>query len=214
LAALTANSFQRIMTSKFRILSPIVKNKVIGLFLFLAALSILSCDSEVKDNRSNEKTFYDLAGFINQQVLELNKLKPTVTKMTRMGTESNQIETSDIDWQKELELFSQADINKPAFRQSYSISRTDSSTFLYVSKEGDRLPIRRLQIVVDSTNSPLSVEAFIKSENKLYTSEKSITMQCINVGNQVKVESYKVEGFQKLVMMDKKPFLIEAKITY
>ncbi|MCE7043697.1 hypothetical protein [Dyadobacter sp. CY312] len=202
------------MTGKSQIFRPIIKNKIVGLFLFLAVFLILSCDSKVEDDQNNEKIFYDLAGFVNQQVSELNKLKPAVTKMTIMGVESNQIETSDINWQKELELFSQADINKPAFRQSYSVSRPDSSTFLYVSKEGDRLPIRRLQIVVDSTNAPLVVEAFIKSDNKLYTSEKSISMRCSNVGNMLMIKSYRVEGFQKLVMMDKKPFLIEAQISY
>jgi len=201
------------MISKYQILyRPALLRSISTLILFLTVLLIYSCNSEIQDKQNQEKRFYDVAGFVSQQVAQLNDAKPRVLKMTVMGTETNQIITTDIDWKKELELFSQADINKPAFRQSYSANRPDSSTYLYVSKEGDRLPVRQLKIVVDSLNSPVSIEAIVKSENKLYTSEKTIAMSCEQSGKGIRISSYRVKGFQKLVMMEKKPFLIDATI--
>jgi hypothetical protein len=189
-------------------------NISVCLLVTLVALSLFSCDSETENDRDQGRAFYDVAGFIHDQSIQLNEIKPTVVKTTRMGDESNKLSATEIDWQKELELFSQADLNKPAYRQSYLVSRPDSSTYQYTSKEGDRLSVRSLRIVVDSTNMPLYIKAVMKAENKLYTSEKIIEMHCRRVKNLLRINSYRVEGFQKLAMMDKKPFLIEGLVSY
>jgi hypothetical protein len=174
-------------------------------FLFV----LLSCDGNIPEDASvNEKAFYDVKGFIECQIVVLEKERPEVSKKVSMGNEHNALQTKDMDWEKELGLFIQADINKPAFKQSYSVSRPDSSTYVYVSKEGDRLAVRNLKIVVDSTGVPAQIEALIKSENKLYVSEKHIFMKAKNN----RIQQYRISGYQQLIMMDRKPFSVDAVI--
>ncbi len=205
-------------------LSFIMQKKLVFLFKYIFlkttiftacvwAICLNSC-KDAEQDMTHEKVFYDVRGFIEMQAAQLNQLKPEVFKITEMGSDKNEITTRNIDWTKELELFAQADINKPSYRQSYTTSRQDSNTYIYISKEGDRLAVRQLTIRVDETDQPVSMEAKVKTENKLYASEKNIMLKCEKVQNQFRITSYRISGFQKLVMMDEKPFLVQSKIKY
>jgi hypothetical protein len=177
----------------------------------LLLFSVTSCINEdMQETDAGEKIFYDVNGFIETQISELDSLRPQVHKTVSMGNEHNVVNTKDVNWEKELGLFVQADINKPAFKQSYHIARPDSATFLYTSKEGDKLPVRDIKVVLDETGNPSVIEAHIKSENKLYVSEKHILLKV----SDNRIQGYQVTGFQKLIMMDKKPFSIAASVSY
>lgn len=202
------------MLRKSAIVLRVISRKTLILLSFLIGIYLTACRSEVEEASGQEKIFYDVRGFIETQATNLNKLKPEVIKSTAMGVEKNEVSTRDIDWTKELELFAQADINKPSFKQSYTESKPDSATYIYVSKEGDRLPVRKLTIKVDESNQPLFIDALLRTENKLYSSEKNISLQCESVKSVLRIKSYRISGFQKLATMDQKPFLVDAKIEY
>ena len=183
-------------------------------FLAIISISLISCDNP--QNNSNQiKRYYDLKGFIASQITQLDKVKPVVFKTMKIGRDQNQLSSKDINWKKELELFIQADINKPAYAQSYLVSRPDSGTFEYNLKPGEDLPVRYLKIKLSVTDGvPVSVRALLRSENKLYQSEKEIDLTCEVKDNKSRIISYRIEGFQKLATMDKKPFIIEAGVKY
>lgn len=184
---------------------------VINALVVLFSAFMIACDSEqVQEADAGEKVFYDLKGFTEARITVLDSLRPQVHKMVSMGNEQSVVQSKDLDWEKELGLFVQADINKPAYKQSYSITRPDSSTIIYTSKEGDRLPVRELKIVLDTSGNLSMAEAHIKSENKLYVSEKHIELRVV----ENKIQQYRITGFQQLIMMDKKPFSIDATISY
>jgi len=181
-------------------------------YLFLVFFMFISCESE-KRNIDQTKTFYDLKGFIEGQITDLNLEKPVVSKTMAIGKEKSQLSSKDIDWKKELELFIQADINKPAYKNSYKIIRADSMTYEYVVNAEEKIPVRYLKIKLDRPGGiPIEVKAILKSENKLYKSEKKIDLSCSYINERARITSYKIEGFQKLITMDEKPFKIEARV--
>lgn len=181
---------------------------------FLIWILFVSCSNEDKTSESGqEKVFFDLKGFVEQQIDVLNRTKPSVVKNVAMGQARNQLKTKDIDWAKELELFIQADLNKPALKQSYTIQRPDSLTYLYISKEKDRLPVQELKIVLDSPSGlPIQINATLKSENKLYSSAKVLEMYSEKQLDGIHIKKYKISGFQKLAFMDAKPFEVEVTL--
>ena len=184
------------------------------ILLFTAIISIflISCDNPKKDSVQIKK-YFDLKGFMERQIAELDQKKPVVDKTMKMGEEQNSRSSNEINWKKELELFLQADINKPAYIQSYIVSRPDSSTYEYGLKQGQDLPVRYLKIKLDKANGmPVRIEAQLKSQNKLYESEKNINLSCQIKGESCKILTYHISGFQKLATMEKKPFVIEAVI--
>jgi hypothetical protein len=191
------------------------KNGLLVIIPFLVAMCFFSCTEEPQENKEQRKSYYDVKGFVEGQIFLLNGLKPKVSKTMTIGGQTTQVATQDIDWKKELELFAQADINKPAYRQSYEVSRPDSLSWIYVLKGNESLPVQRLAITLDTPDGlPATVEAFLKSENKLYRSEKHIQLKCIIKDNRPRISSYHITGFQKLVTMDKKPFTVTSEVQY
>jgi len=184
---------------------------------FLSVLSALalifsSCQNPTDTNTPN--SYFDLKGFIETQVTELNKRKPLVSKAMAMGTDIDTISTTAIDWVKELELFTQADLNKQAYQLSYDITQPTPFSYVYVLKSGEKLPIKSLKIVIDEmSKQPKLVEALLKEENKLYDSEKRLSLTCTMRPEGVwLLKTYEINGFQHLTMSDKKPFSVKGTI--
>lgn len=178
-----------------------------GVFLFLT-----SCDS-AQERQSKVMTYYDLKGFIESQISVLNKVRPEVIKTMSVSGKNETRTSREMDWKKELELFVQADINKPAYSKSYSITKPDSLTVLYTLSSGESLPVRFLKIEMDKISGmPVLIQAQLRSENKLYQSEKNIEMHGSVQGGQWHLNTYAIKGYQKLATMDKKAFEISAKV--
>lgn len=182
-------------------------------FLFVICVLIVSACRDTATDPNEKKTYYDLKGFIDNQIVYLNEKRPKVTKTVRLNGKKEVRAEIETDWKKELELFAQADINKPAYRNSYAVIRSDSSIYEYRIKEGEKLPVQYLMIRVDSaTQQPVSVKALLRSENRIYSSEKSIELNSSRRNNVLEVSAYSVKGYQKLLFMDSKSFDITAKI--
>lgn len=158
-------------------------------------------------------TYYDLKGFIESQVTSLNEEKPEVTKKMSVSGKNETRTSRDMDWKKELELFVQADINKPAYSKSYSITKPDSLTVVYTLTTGESLPVRYLKIEMDKTlGTPVLIQAQLRSENKLYQSEKNIELHGSTRGGHWYLNDYTIKGYQKLATMDKKTFDVNAQV--
>lgn len=181
---------------------------VAAVFLF----SLVSCrQEEARDDAP--KVYYDLKGFIENQIAYLNEKKPEVSKTAVLGSKREASKTREVDWKKELELFVQADINKPSYRQSYEIAQNGPLHYEYRLKPGNDLPVAYLKIDTDSVlKQPLRVEALIRASNKVYNSEKKVVLNAAKHDNLVEVNSYEVDGYQKLIFVEKKVFSIHGQI--
>lgn len=171
--------------------------------IILVALTLLIACKEEKTSSINK--YFDLKTTISNQINILNTKKPSFNKTVW----SNNIPESKLikieDWSKELELFLQTDLNKPAYLNSYDITQSDS-TIVYTLKAKENLPAKSVKIYLQK-GAFTALEATITNENYLYETDKHIKM---TLANGV-VDYYLIEGTQKLVFGDKKAFKIEAK---
>src|SRR5580658_3332582 len=89
------------------------------LVLVPAFLALSGCRPAIKTN--GPVKYFDLKGFFNGESTRLNELNPSVTKtVVHNGVpETKQVKISD--WGQELDLFADADINKPAWRDNYTV---------------------------------------------------------------------------------------------
>jgi hypothetical protein len=176
--------------------------KVIILLTFCALLS--ACNEEIKENQV--KKYFDLKGLIEKQIKTLNSQKPVVQKSVFMSDSLENQSVKTIDWAKELELFMQADLNKPAFIQSYQV---DSSAMgvKYTLKETEKLPVKFLTISRAGEDG-ISIEALINSNNYLYATERHLKLSIKNS----ELTDYQIDGFQKIVFGNRKVFKINGII--
>ncbi|RDB02347.1 hypothetical protein DVG78_29160 [Runella aurantiaca] len=161
------------------------------------------------------QNYFDLKGFIEKQISELNKRKPLVNKEMSLDDKQEHKQTNEIDWRQELELFTQADLNKQAYQLSYTISQPTTSTYVYTLKSGETLPVKSLKIVLDEVSKqPKLVEALLQEENRLYDSEKKLQLTCTMRPEGVwLVKTYEINGFQHLTITDKKTFSVKGTIN-
>ena len=180
---------------------------------FLFALIISSCQNSAPQNQPN--VYYDVADYVKRQVADLSARKPLVNKTVLINAKTSRQDIRDVNWSRELELFSQADINKPALRNSYRITRPDSLTYQYtLRKSEEKLTVRSLRVQLDSaTRQPRRIEAVLQTSNPLYASERHLLMESESAGrNQWQMRHYKVSGFQKLPYFDKNEFAVEGVV--
>ena len=138
-----------------------------------------------------------------------------VTKRAQIGGKKQQLTTRNVNWKRELELFTQADINKPALRQSYTIARPDSLTYRYTLKPSEKnLTVRLLTVQLDSvTHKPRLIEAVLTTKNFLYKSERHILLENgPDKKSRWGVRHYRLQGFQHLSVTDAHPFEVEGTV--
>lgn len=168
--------------------------------LFISLL-LLGCNES--NNENTPKYYYDLAGLINQQIFQLSKNQPIIKKDLLIGEKTERIQTKDIDWKKELELFLQTDLNKQSYKLSYAKDSTPLKV-VYQLKKGENLPVKTLKIEFDEEKSPKTIRAFIQVENYLYKSEKNLLMDL----DKKQLKNYQIDGWQELFIGKKKSFKV------
>ncbi len=132
-------------------------------FLFMLLLG-LSCDrvTEASTAEGDAPAFYDLAGFIDDEVERLSGQPLTVEKTITLNGETERQEIDALDFGTDLRLFAGADINKNAWRDKYRVEEKTLSgrhrltryvaldstlTTRLLEVEEDRGETRRLRIV-------------------------------------------------------------------
>ncbi len=181
--------------------------------LSLYFLILFSACQTPTETRTGPNAYYDVKSFVQNQIKLFSQQQPLIEKTMVVGGDEEKRSTKEVDWQKELELFLQADINKPAYRLSYATTRPDSLTYEYTLQTEEDLPVRFLKVVLDKENGkPAAIEAKISSENKLYESEKNLSMRCEEKAGNWQITTYQIKGFQELVISDRKPFDVRVVI--
>ncbi|AUD05200.1 hypothetical protein [Spirosoma pollinicola] len=185
---------------------------VYSIFLLFTLLAS-SCTDPAQQNQPN--VYYDVLGYVKGQIAEASAKKPLITKTVAINEKRNQQTTRDINWSRELELFTQADINKPALRSSYQVNRPDSLTYKYTLKNSEeRLTVRSLTVRLDAaTRKPTRIDAVLQTNNPLYSSERRLLLESgPGVNRQWSLQHYTVSGFQKLPYFDKNEFLVDGRL--
>ncbi|TGE09427.1 hypothetical protein [Hymenobacter fodinae] len=183
------------------------------LLLFTAACGGQEQPVTASSNRPvHAPRYFDVNGFIGQQAARLNQQRPAVEKQVQLRTGG--LETTrvpQVDWTKELQIFQQADINKPALRGTYAIDSLTTPEGLtkrtYLRLPGQEFPVEQLTVI---TQGPAvqALTATLAQDNPLVYSQKKLELQCRNG----QVVSYRVDGTQKLVLFDTVRYSAAGKV--
>ena len=189
---------------------------IIGLlcgFLFLGA-----CQEPAKNPlRPVNNQYFDVPGFIREQVTLLNALQPTAVKKVQENGEQTEIKTlTDLNWHKELETFAELDLNKPAFRNAYTITRqTDgagSVTETYQKNPGTEGNIQSLEIIKNTNQQVKAIRAVRKSSNMLLDSSTEMQLLCDTKTGTNYVRSFRISGQQKPIIFNTLRYVIITQI--
>lgn len=185
---------------------------------FLSSLCLVSvllvgwgCETPSSTSSGEVTQYVDVKGFIEQQQKLLQQRKPLVKKAWTVGKELEEKQTSEIDWETELALFEQADINKPAYARTYVVEKSpDGRTLNYRANSSENIPVRLLKVTLDSAERIEQLEAELQVENNLYTSQKLLRLTCAEREGVWQIVSYSINGSQQLRFMQPKVFEVSG----
>jgi hypothetical protein len=165
---------------------------------FVLLLAINSCKSDSHSATDTSK-FFDIKGYFKADSARLSKLNPLVDKtVVHNGiTETKKVHIAN--WGTELSLFSESDINKPAWKASYNVQTTDDFLIykakdpslrtqrITIKREGERL---KWIMIVNHTKNILyeSYEKLSYFPDSLYLIQKKQSVRVLGT------DIYKISG--------------------
>lgn len=160
--------------------------------------SWLACKPEIKETGASLK-YFDLKGFFHADSARLAKLNQPVTKtVTHNGiTETKSIKTTN--WGQEFGLFIASDINKPAWKDSYSTTEAGDS-IVYKAKFAE---LKTREIVIRKEGGKVT-SVFIHNyiHNLLYNTTEKLIYQ--------PGKFYSIEKDQKVKVMGANNYLVKG----
>lgn len=176
--------------------------------LGLLAVFSTACDSGAGASSNSpaparKPLYFDLKGFLDTQASLLSQRKPVVEKLVQLrdGHEET-ARVAHTDWNKELQLFYQADINKAALRGAYTIEPLAPTADglqqqTYRRKPGIENAVESLT-VLSNLQGVREVRATISQDNALFFSHKNLLLRT----DGGLLNTYQVKGIQKLILFD------------
>lgn len=159
-----------------------------------------SCKPDIKETGATLK-YFDLKSFFNADTARLNKLNPVVTKTVAHNGDSQTKKVKIDNWGRELGLFIDADINKPAWQNSYTIS-SDSSTLIYTTKD---LSLKMAEMIIKHDKQKVKwIMILNHTSNMLYTTTEQLSYYPDSL--------YLIEKRQHVRLMGNNYYRIEGKI--
>ncbi|ASU33315.1 hypothetical protein MuYL_1417 [Mucilaginibacter xinganensis] len=160
----------------------------------------LGCKPEIKETGAALK-YFDIKGYFNADTVRLNKLnKPVIKTVTHNGvTETQKVKIDN--WGRELDLFAAADINRPAWKNSYTVA-TGDSLILYKAKEDD-LKVR--EIIIKSESGKVKwIVIYTRTKNILYQTTEKLSYYPDSL--------YLIEKDQRVRLMGRNRYMIKGVI--
>jgi hypothetical protein len=160
--------------------------------ILLIYIFFVSCKQE---NQITNKKYFDLKGFSESIIKGLENKRPEVTKVWQIGNQKETKSIRDVDWNKELSLFVDADLNKRAFINSYSINETSKGVY-YKLKPTESLWVKSMAIENLGEKDSKLIRIETSTSNYLFKTNSKIFMKTKN-GN---LHEYSVYSVQKLFL--------------
>ncbi|MCC9135734.1 hypothetical protein ACFSKU_17060 [Pontibacter silvestris] len=189
------------------------KYKIILLFGLLWATT--ACERPAPPVSAKAETSYDLTSYLQEQEQRLQAEKPVVLKSVQTkGKPTETIKTRELNWESELSVFDEVDLNRPALRDYYTKQEQvleDGSTLIKYSRTEDaEAPVSYLQLQLSPEKKLTHLEALIQDRNVLFYSKRRINLEANAVSGDI--SSYHISGVQKLVFGDSLRYLIDARL--
>ncbi|MOA34871.1 hypothetical protein D3C78_1562840 [compost metagenome] len=142
-----------------------------------------------------------MKNYFEQEVSRLNTEKPKISKTVN---DNGKIETKSIQdtlWVKELAVFINSNINKPAWSKSYNVVKTDTSE-IYTAIDSS-LKTKSIQILRTSGDAIKCIKIVNRTSNELYDLDEWLTYRPNHF--------YTIERKQKAKLLKESYFKIEGR---
>lgn len=168
-------------------------------YFFLLIILFTSCNFKEQE-KSKVKTYFDLEGYFKNEAVRLSKKSKPIVKTVWVNGKSEQKKINIKNWEKELGIFIDADINKDSWKGSFKFSIIDNVK-TYVS-DNQKIPVNKLEII-EKKGKISSIKIYIQNSNNLYSSQDSLSYYPDSL--------YEIKKVQHIKLMEKKRYKVEGR---
>lgn len=167
------------------------------IFFISAIFWLASCGSE-NTAKLASPTYFSLKDFFSNESKRLEGLNLNIKKsISDNGQTEGQILQIN-NWKNELSLFSESDINKPAWKNSYEVKEYGDST-LYIAKEAN-LRTRKIKIGRNEAKQVNTISIENATDNFLYKTHEALSYSTDSGYVIVKHQEVKVLGTHNYII--------------
>lgn len=185
----------------------LVKNTMRFLiFLALSAMFLSGCTSPQQEQSGYTKKYFDLKGLVLRLQDSLNQAGPQLSKTVYHNGKS-ETQTSVLeDWETELAIFQEMDINKPVLRDSYEIRRIGESV-QYVAREDD-LYVQELYVGTNEAGEGI-IRIHAHQINALFSLWKDLELGFMPSGA---LKWYQIKSLQEVVFQEGQRYQVKGEL--
>jgi hypothetical protein len=173
--------------------------------IFFVVFFIGCLGNDQTESTPTSLTFFDLKGFFQTEIKQLKNVR-NISKITEVNGQKETLKLDSIDFEIDLKIFSDADINKPSWQDKYSvdslINEDGQISKLTYGAQSQKLKIRNLEI--DYVDGKVSQISIIKSSSSAISEVSEKLIYKPNSG-------YNIEREQDITLSGKNQFRVEVK---
>jgi hypothetical protein len=199
-----------------------VKRFILRPLSFTGILSFLllagACQEPATQKPAPDQALYfDVPGFIQSQTTLLEQENPAALKSVE---ENHQVrerkKLHNLKWSRELAVFSGLDLNKPAFRNTFALTRRPEAgggvTETYRKKPGTEGDISLFSVTTGPGQQVRALRAIRNNANPLIASRQELTLTCRFKDGRSRIHTFRIAGRQKPIIFDTLSYLIITEI--
>ena len=155
------------------------------IFLFITSCSNRK-PAPIKQN------YFSIHNFFTEEAQQLTTLKVKLKKVNQLNSNHDSSIISTPDWEKELSLFTDADINKPAWKNSFKIDSVFQDSILMINYRTNEKNISIHQVEISCLNNKVQKIHIVKEAVNLVYSESQELWYVAQQG-------FRINGKQKVL---------------
>lgn len=171
------------------------------------ALLLSSCQNSGESERNLK--YFDSKSWVENLLADLEAKRPQVEKTWIYDEQTEKKRVQDMDWEKELKLFLDADLNKSSFVTSYDSVKEEHRT-VYLLKAGENLPVKEFSVDFDTAHSPVKISCIRQSGNYFFTTGSQIRLSA----ESGKLNTYEIRSVQRLLWFSPDSSLVSGKVVW
>lgn len=188
--------------------------------LFLSSLLLLLLSAcSLEEKVEEEALYYDLQAILQDVQAKLQNQEVQLRKEVyfRENASDTVLLLDSAALKQELDVFREADINRPVLRGRYQVDSLQEGELLkvlYVAEAPEDMEIDTLEVWLSEAKQPVQIKAFFSDKNPLYQSERELKLWFLEKEGPPVPKAYQISGRQHMIFQDTVRYQVAARFQY
>lgn len=182
--------------------------------LVVVASCLNGCiDASKQGVTSNE--YPDINGLLQKGIRSLNRERPFLWKFSDVNGASDSVkyQPDSVNWQSELRVFTQIELNKPSYVGRFNPIEKDD-LMIYVSTSPDKTDIDSVIFQYSKHQKIDRFSIFSNKKNELYLMQQQLEMELDHQEDEVFIKNYQISGTEKARKQQATKYKVKAIVEY